>query len=390
MMNALNQYDYIIAGMGCAGLSLVMHMLQSGKFSDKKILLIDKEQKNRNDRTWCFWEKETSLFEPIVHKEWKQLSFYSETLSKELSIDPYTYKLIRGIDFYDHCIGQIKKHPNIFIEEAVIEEITSKNGETCLTAQGKRFYAPFIFNSILLQKPQLREHQYWLMQHFTGWVVETEKAVFDPSLATLMDFRTDQSEGATFFYVLPFSENKALIEYTLFSKRLLNKEAYRDSLKGYIQNRLNILTYTIVEEEFGIIPMTNYSFPLRHHNIINIGTAGGQTKASSGYTFRFIQKQSEAIVKGLIDKGNPSAYLSEKKRFQFYDSVLLNILHYNKMRGDRIFTQLFKTNKAADVLAFLDNDTSVLEEMKIISGLPTRTFLMAAIKQISKSVSRVG
>jgi hypothetical protein len=60
------QYDYIIAGAGCAGLSLAVHMIHSGKFPDKKILFIDKHPKKFNDRTWCFWENQPTIFDPIV------------------------------------------------------------------------------------------------------------------------------------------------------------------------------------------------------------------------------------------------------------------------------------------------------------------------------------
>ena len=53
----------LFSGAGCASLSLLMRMIRSGKFTDKKILLIDKEQKNKNDRTWCFWETQNGFFE---------------------------------------------------------------------------------------------------------------------------------------------------------------------------------------------------------------------------------------------------------------------------------------------------------------------------------------
>ena len=39
------QYDYIIAGAGCAGLSLAMHIIHSGKLQDKKVLIIDQNPK---------------------------------------------------------------------------------------------------------------------------------------------------------------------------------------------------------------------------------------------------------------------------------------------------------------------------------------------------------
>lgn len=362
-----------------------MHLMHSKKFTDKKILLVDQDLKNTNDRTWCFWENTPGLFEPVVYKEWKELSFYAPDFSKDLKLGPYTYKLIRGIDFYKYCFEEIRKHTNIHFIQATVNKLVSNETECYALTDNQKYDAHFIFNSILFEKPVLKKRHYWLLQHFKGWVIETGAPQFNPSTATLMDFRTSQQKGTSFFYVLPFTKTKALIEYTLFSKELLSDEAYETALKNYIENDLLITNYTIPEKEFGIIPMTNYPFPTQKNNIFNIGTAGGQTKASSGYTFKFIQKQSAAIVRGLLEKNNPSAYLKQSRRFYFYDSVLLQILNFNKMQGYKIFTQLFASNKAAQILKFLDNETSVKEEIPILKSLPTLLFLKAGIKEFIKS-----
>ena len=153
-------------------------------------------------------------------------------------------------------------------------------------------------------------------------------------------------------------------------------------MRDYISKFLQIDSYKIVEEEFGVIPMTNHKFPSAIGGIINIGTAGGQTKASSGYTFRFIQKHAARIVENLIKRNNPFIALpGGPARFKFYDSTLLHILQHNTLPGDKIFTRLFKKNKPRQVLRFLDNESSLVDELKIISSLPTMPFLKAAWKQ---------
>lgn len=372
-------FDYIVTGAGCAGLSLVMHLLQSPILKHKHILIIDKQPKTANDRTWCFWEKDQGLFEPIIYKQWQQLWFYSATFSKSLSIAPYTYKLIRGIDFYNFCLAEIKKHLNVTFINAEVNEVFSNTDKTGVIADGKKYYSQFVFNSILLHKPILKSNNYWLLQHFKGWVIETASTAFNASVATFMDFRTGQENGSTFFYVMPFSQTKALVEYTLFSKNVLNDSDYEKALSNYIKHTLNIESYTITEKEFGIIPMTNYAFPSVQQHIVHIGTAGGQTKASSGYTFKFIQKQAAAIVHSLEQTGAPFTVKKASTRFGFYDSVLLHILQHNKMPGDKIFTALFKKNKPQNILQFLDNETSLLQELGLISTLPTGVFLKAAI-----------
>lgn len=373
------RYDYIIAGAGCAGLSLAMHMIASEKFAEKKILLIDAAQKATNDRTWCFWEKGDSLFESIVYKQWEHLWFYGEAFYKEMPIRPYRYKMIRGIDFYNYCFEQIRQQPDFQLLQAKVESVFSEK-ETGVVVNGQTIYADYVFNSILFQKPELEKNQHWLLQHFKGWTIKTAESTFDYHVATLMDFRISQEHGTAFCYVLPVNDKEALIEYTLFTKEVLPDEAYDAALKSYIENILHLSAYEVKETEFGIIPMTNYKFERRNNNVINIGTAGGQTKGSSGYTFYFIQQHSKAMVKSLIKTGKPLV-ANPSRRFQFYDSVLLHILHHDTLPGKQIFSTLFQKNKAADVLTFLNNESSLPQDLKIISSLPTMPFLKAAIKQ---------
>jgi lycopene beta-cyclase len=375
------QYDYIISGAGCAGLSLAMHIINSGRLADKKILLIDKDPKRANDRTWCFWEKDKGLFESIVIKEWEKVSFIGEGFNDELSLNPYTYKMIRGIDFYNYCLEVIGKQPNFTLRFEEVNKVFS-NSKTGIIVNEEPVYAEYVFNSILFEKPRLTSKQYWLLQHFKGWVIETEGNEFNKDRATLMDFRPSQQNGTTFCYILPFSSNKAVVEYTLFSKSLLSPQEYDFQLKEYINNILQIKSYKIIEEEFGVIPMTNFSFPSRLNNIINIGTAGGRTKGSSGYTFQSIQKQSRDIVQRLLKNEVP---VSKKvpARFTFYDSVLLHILYKNALPGKKVFTDLFKKNQTPSVLKFLDNESSLTEELKIIASLPTWPFLKAAVDQMT-------
>lgn len=356
-------------------------MIHSGKFNHKKILIVDKEEKNKNDRTWCFWENEPGLFEPVVHHKWEMVWFHGKDFSRMLELPPYNYKLIRGIDFYNYCFDLIAKHPNIELRFGDIEEIKNENDNSFVKIDDEIISAEYIFNSILFEKPILKRNEYYLLQHFKGWMIEAEKPSFNPGEATLMDFRIDQQHGTSFVYVMPFSATKALVEYTLFTEELLNKPLYDEGLKEYISKFLQIDSYKILEEEFGVIPMTNHRFPLSDGNIINIGTAGGQTKASSGYTFRFIQKHSAAIVEQLLNNKTP-AVKQAKWKFLFYDSVLLYILQNKKLSGEEIFSALFKKNKPQRLLRFLDNESSFGEELKIISSLPTGPFLKAAMKQL--------
>jgi lycopene beta-cyclase len=382
---APKHYDYIIAGAGCAGLSLLMRMMEDPFFSDKKILIIDRAPKNTNDRTWCFWEKGPGLFESIVHHQWKHVNFYSKDFFAKLDLQPYQYKMIRGIDFYETVQNKAIGFSNIeFLYQDVIS-ISATATNAILQLKNESITADYIFNSILFEKETNppSKNVYRLLQHFKGWVIETENASFDPQVATLMDFRIDQDLGTAFFYVMPTSTTSALIEYTLFTDQLLPDAAYNVALENYIHQYLFIDRYEIQHSEFGIIPMTNQSFQLQDQRIVYMGVAGGQVKGSSGYAFQFIQKRTACIIEGL-KKGkivfNSVGFL--QKKGNLYDAVLLNVLHHHKMQGSQIFESIFSKTKTETVLRFLDNESSLIEDLQIMNTVPTSIFLPAAMQEL--------
>jgi len=377
------EYDFIILGAGCAGLSLLMRMIRSGNFAAKKILLIDRSRDIRPGRTWCFWETGPGFFEEIVYRQWHQLDFLSDSYTSTLDISPYRYKMIRGIDFFGYCFNEITKHQNIEVRYGNVKRAFDDKNGISIEVDGEKLDCAdaVIFNSVYVPD-QEEKKEIRLLQHFKGWVLETKDLCFNPERATLMDFRIHQDHGNAFMYVLPFSGSKALVEYTLFTKKLLEKEQYVAELRSYIKDRLKIMEYNVLEEETGVIPMTSRKFPFYDKGVYHIGTAGGQTKASTGYTFQFIQKQTRDILDCLVSGKPLHTIPATPARFRFYDNTLLDILYQEKIPGETIFSELFKKNKAPAVLKFLDNETSVKEELKIIATLPTGPFLKAGLRQI--------
>lgn len=361
-----------------------MRMIASNKFGDKRILVVDKEPKAKNDRTWCFWEKQPGFFEEIVYRKWDKLWFLSEDYSARMEISPYQYKMIRGIDFYDHCLATIQQQDNIEMVYGNVGEWKCEKEATMLQIDNKLFRFQdnntFLFNSIY-RPAETTKGSLRLLQHFKGWLIHTPGPSFITGEATMMDFRVHQRHGTTFAYVLPICPHTALVEYTLFTKELLKPGQYDEELRDYIKSFLHIENYTICDQEFGVIPMTNEKTRFCD-NGWQIGTAGGQTKASSGYTFQFIQKQSDQILRQLLEGRSLNDLPQTQRRFHFYDHTLLHILYHNTLPGKEIFSRLFEKNKPQQVLKFLDNESSLADELSIISSLPTFPFLKAALRQL--------
>ena len=379
----MQHYHYIFTGSGLSALMTVYEMLLSGKFEDKSILLIDENAKKVNDRTWCFWD-EDNLFEGIVSKKWNQAVFANEKFNRVLELTPYQYKKINGLDFYELVFKKISEHKNIHFLNQKVVGFSELGNHSVVKTEQETFICNKVFNSIYNPEVVTAQTKFPLIhQHFIGWFIKSKEAVFTPNCATFMDFSVEQKGNTRFMYVLPTSSTEALLEYTLFSKNLLSKEEYEAEIQKYIKN-LGISEYEIIEKEQGNIPMTCYPF-WKHNtkNIVNIGSAGGWTKASTGYTFKNATKKSKALVQFLKSESDFTKF-HKKDKFWFYDLLLLDILSSKNELGSKIFSSIFKAGDSSVIFKFLDEETSISEDLQVIWECPKMIFVKALISRIFK------
>jgi lycopene beta-cyclase len=370
-------YDYIIAGAGCAGYSLLYHLLQDPILSKKKILVIDSNFEKGNDRTWCFWEDAIGPFESIVCNKWSKIEVLKGAMHQQLPTAPFEYKMVQGIDFYQFIQAFAKGFDSLDWQLAKVQSIMPVGSDQARVAwEGGSAIGSYVFSSI---PPMGQSLQPGLWQHFKGIVVEFETPVFDNTVARLMDFNVPQMDATAFMYLLPMSNQKALVEYTLFSPSIITEAAYDEVLNAYMEQHYKGFNYKIVHTEMGAIPMTTKKVASNKGAIISIGTMGDAVKASTGYAFQFIQKQTRQLV-GQLRLNQTLNSSVHDTRHQFYDAVLLYILAHKKMPGDEIFARIFKRNKAATIFRFLSNTSSLMEDINIMRSLPTSIFLPAAIK----------
>ena len=380
------KYDYIICGAGLSGLILASRIFEDRFFDDKNILLIDKDLKSSANKTWCFWETGNSVWKDYIVKSWDTVIFKSKGYKKEKSLKSYSYKMIKSKFFLDSIINKIKQANNFdFFQDEIVDFVESENNVLVQT-KSNQFLANNVFNSCIdVDEIKSKTSYPFLLQHFLGWTIETEESVFNEKKATIMDFSIDQKDETRFFYVLPLSDKKALIEFTVFSKDLLKKDEYKLELKKYIKS-LKIDKYKIIEDEFGVIPMTCYPFERKNTSkILNIGTAGGWTKPSSGYTFKFIEKNTIKLV-AYIKKNSQFSNFKIKTRHWIYDLIFLDVLHKKNYLGSNLFTKMFSKNPMEKIFMFLDNETSIIDELKITASFPKRIFTNSLLNNIGKII----
>ena len=360
-------------------MSLLWYLINSGKFNSKKILLLDKRLKPDDSKTWCFWDNGSYQISETIYHTWPDIRVV--TTREELKETPaeYKYHCVRSLDFSAKMLKMASEQENVTLLETDIIDFDVRNSTaTAITSAGD-FTSKYIFQSVI--KPNKGDHQkseLSLNQHFLGWEIEVADPLFDPNEALLMDFEVSQKHGFAFMYILPFSSNRALIEYTLFTETLLSKEEYEAEIEAYLLKKYQLgrQNYSIMRKEFGNIPMEDRRYDRTYcKNVFNCGMVGGHTKPSTGYTFLRIQHECLKILKALesgrpIPESDVSSY-----RFRVYDMMLLYNLINDHEISLKIFHDLFKKNRFDMVFKFLDEKTSFPEELALFTSFSPVPFL---------------
>jgi lycopene beta-cyclase len=381
-MTDSNHFDYIIIGNGLAGLQLGLKMASDPFFTNKYIAFIDPSEKNGNDKTWSFWETEPSNWNSIIHKTWSLASVVTSKKTINLELSPYSYKTIRSIDFYKYSKAILSQHKSfIFIKERV--ESVLEEDELTIKTNLNTYKASHVFDSRIPEDFHKASEKYIsITQHFKGWIIKTKTDCFNTDNLTMMDFRLKDGEQTTFTYVLPFSKTEALIEFTYFTSNIVNEDIYDAFIKNYIKDYLKIDEYDVVETEMGQIPMTNFPFDTYNtKHMTKIGTGGGWVKGSTGYSFKHTEKKVSKIIRNLKE-GKPASKGLFKNKYKFYDKVFLKVLKDNNDRGEWIFQQFYDKNTIQTMFRFLDEESSFLEELKIMWSLFSWSFIKAFFKTL--------
>ncbi len=352
------EFDYIIIGGGCAGLSLAYELEVHDKLKNKTLAIIEPRDEYKRDKTWSFWKVFSHNFDDCIKKSWNNFSINTPNETKYIECKSTPYQTIDSGLFYEKILTKLRLNKNINFFKST-NEIDNSNS--------------IIFNSV----PKFENNHGNLWQHFCGVEIETDKDFFDENIFNLMDFACDQRNKVHFFYTLPFTKRNALVETTWISELSDEKlKDYDEQIDNYLSNHLNIRNCKISFKETGAIPLFRQK-NIKKLNEIYIGSAGGMTRLSTGYTFLNIQEQSKYIRKNIENIKNVNLY-KIKKKYDFLDKILLKVLRNNSHDMSNIFFKVFNSSPKA-AINFLSNKSNFFEDLEIISKMPKWKFIKEII-----------
>jgi len=365
-------YFYVIIGGGLAGLQLARQLSRDVFFKGKKIAIIDSDF-SLPVKTWCFWETGSGKWDDLVIKSWNKGKFISSEKNIDLSLSPYSYKMLKSADYHKQLQEEIEESGDI---EFITDEIQHIDPVTMKAKGLKKSYSATHFFDSRIDPSYLESKKYTtIFQHFKGWEVETKNPIFTPDSFTMMDYRIKYPEATAFTYILPYTERKALVEYTFFSPFLTEDKIYDAKLQLYFEEILKTKDFEIKSTETGVIPMTDFPFDKENtRQITKIGTGGGWVKPSTGYSFKNTEKRILKIIEN-IKRGKMPGEDLINDNFRKYDAIFLDVLARNNQKGEEIFTKFYTRNSPQEIFRYLDEETSVIEDLKIMMSLNSFDFI---------------
>lgn len=340
-----------IAGAGAAGLSLAVHLLRAD-IPELNLTLLDRDFTPRSDRTWCYWDDESTLYPEMVRKEWSRIRVVGMRGEVVETLQGLTYRMADSAVYTRSALDELERHPEVAFITAESPDLSALDHDR-------------VFQGI----HPIKRSEPWLKQHFLGMEVRSAEPVFDPDTATIMDFRVDQRHGFAFMYVLPLTAHEALVEFTLFTDHLIPMEDYRTEIRAYLNREFPDVDFQPIREESGVIPMVAHDWTPGEGRIRNIGAAAGLAKASTGYTFARIHRDSKAIVRE-ITHGTPRPAPSAPFK-SWMDRLIIDLIRTEPAKAVQVFEHLFRVNGIGFMLRFLDERTTLTEDLRLMASVPS-------------------
>jgi lycopene beta-cyclase len=375
----MKEFDYIILGGGLSGLSLAYEMNRQGCLKEKTLCVIEKRKEYIRDKSWCYWDFDNNKFKDCVIKSWEDFSITLNDKTVTVNCNKTPYRAIDSKKFYEFTINQIKSNNNISI---IMDCDVQLVGEEFIETDKGNYKGGFVFDSLI----DLNRYDSLMYQHFFGCEIETEIEYFNDEIVDLMNFDCSQNGGLHFFYTLPFSRTKALIETTWYSKSIKSKEDYQNEMNDYLTRKKIVgkINYT----EYGAIPL-DLPF-IKKNNLtekyLRIGIAGNLTRASTGYTFQAIQTFSEQIANSMRLSNKIIMPHIRPAKYNFLDKIFLSVMKNNYKQMPSIFFNLFKSNNNSSIVNFLTDRSNWIEDFKILLSMPKFLFIKNFISCMCEGV----
>lgn len=357
--------DIAIIGGGNAGITL------ASKLNYHNTVVLEPKTPEERDVSWALWvqrNQQNKLAKAAQGSwdQWRLIDHNREILHKS---NQYLYTSLSSAAFLQRCEDKLPSSNTLIRDFA--ENIVSDGPGGHFTVSGQKYSAKYIYDS---RPPKMAETG--LKQHFLGIEISTKETIKDSHIATLMDFRVDQSRGLHFIYALPLSDRKLLIESTMISETLEPQAWYQKAIYRWLSKQ-SIDIDKVIREENGVIPMHD-AVPL-DNSLASIGSASGAVRLSSGYAFTNIQAQITQLAEG-INRGDFKVPQAISSHLTQLDKIFNGVLLSEPSLGVSLMMQTAGALNADAFARFMLGKATVFDWTKVILAMPKIPFIKQVLR----------
>ncbi len=369
-MKKKSNKSLVIVGFGLAGCLLTRKLLLEGLSSC--ITIIDPTF-TTTQKHLCFYTDDEGLTDGFVAREYTSIAMRKaggNKISKRIQGD--SYKLLDWKALHASTLNMCVASNQVTLVRGECLACNERdNGAEVKLKTGEIISALHAFNATGLGR--ISSDCY---QQFQGAIVQTKRDVFDPAEAMLMDFNihSKSNEQVTFKYVLPYTKNRALVEFTVIGPSILPWNVISDQLNNMLNTDYEI--DSIDNYERGIIPMSSI-LPLDENTeyITYIGLSGNKQRRSTGYLLQFLLDDLKTIS---LDQPSQITVKNQHHFRQTLDSIFIKALLHNPSKAGTWFTKMLKASTADTFLEFMFKPLTLSRFLPILKALPKLPFIKHA------------